>query len=68
MSASLVGSEMCIRDRNRPAGAPEAILGGGPGGQSPPGKTQCERQSAIRKSVNRQSVIRQSATRLTIAE
>eukprot|EP00969_Alexandrium_andersonii_P010205 445217-Alexandrium_andersonii.AAC.1 len=41
MSASLVGSEMCIRDRNRLAGAPEALFGM-PGGRSLPGKKRCE--------------------------
>eukprot|EP00969_Alexandrium_andersonii_P344759 15240002-Alexandrium_andersonii.AAC.1 len=44
MSASLVGSEMCIRDRPPPQGPPRSPWGplpplgegGGPGGQQPP--------------------------------
>eukprot|EP00969_Alexandrium_andersonii_P054499 2399094-Alexandrium_andersonii.AAC.1 len=44
MSASLVGSEMCIRDRPPPeppcgaSGAPEAPIGGVRRGGSPPGE------------------------------
>eukprot|EP00969_Alexandrium_andersonii_P043895 1924949-Alexandrium_andersonii.AAC.1 len=44
MSASLVGSEMCIRDRvSVRARAPETLHGGGPGGgRSPPVRTVCK--------------------------
>eukprot|EP00969_Alexandrium_andersonii_P161873 7155035-Alexandrium_andersonii.AAC.1 len=38
MSASLVGSEMCIRDRDGPAGAPEAHFRGSGGAVAPPGR------------------------------
>eukprot|EP00969_Alexandrium_andersonii_P125467 5546498-Alexandrium_andersonii.AAC.1 len=41
MSASLVGSEMCIRDRDPPisaSGAPEALIGWVRGSGSPPGR------------------------------
>eukprot|EP00969_Alexandrium_andersonii_P238723 10538038-Alexandrium_andersonii.AAC.1 len=36
MSASLVGSEMCIRDRTGTSGAPEAPIGGVRGAVAPP--------------------------------